>query len=216
MRKMLAACALLGLMAFVATDSNAQPGRFGGGGGTMFLLMNKGVQEEIKMTDEQKEKVNDKMKEMGPKMRELFGKGKDLTMEERAAKMKELQEGMNKEVSAILKPEQMKRLTQISRQQDVLTTLTTDEEAAKSLKITDAQKEKLKGIGDDMRKDMTELRKNKGDFKEMQEKMTALRKESKEKALKVWKELTGEPYEVKFELGVFPKGGKGKGKPKDD
>src|SRR5262249_3970502 len=135
--------------------------------------------------------------------------------EERQTKLKELQEAGTKEVNAILKPEQTKRLTQISRQQDVLRTLTTDEEAGKALKLSDEQKEKLKGINDDITKDMRELFKSgmKGNFQEMQEKMAALRKEGKDKALKVlsddqtkaWKDLVGEPFEVKFEFNFGKK-----------
>jgi hypothetical protein len=211
MRKVLAFGVLFGLMAFIASDANAQ--RFGfGGGGNLILLQNKGVQGELKLTDDQKDKLKATADEFGPKMFEIFQKGKDLSKEDREAKIKEIQDAANKEVKTILKAEQMKRLTQISRQQDVLRTLTTDEDVTKALKFSDEQKEKLKGISDDVRKDMQELfqgfKKDGGtDFTEMQSKMTALRKEGKEKALKVltdeqkttWKELTGDPFEVKFD-----------------
>ena len=73
MRKMLALGSLLSLMAIVPTQSHAQRpgGGFGGGGGVM-LVSNKSVQEELKLTDEQKEKIGEKMKGMGEKRKEAF------------------------------------------------------------------------------------------------------------------------------------------------
>ena len=46
------------------------------------LLANKGVQDELKMTDDQKEKVTDMMKDLGEKRKESFTKLKDLPKEE--------------------------------------------------------------------------------------------------------------------------------------
>lgn len=217
MRKWLACCALLGLMVLVASDTNAQ-GPLGGGGG-FGLMLNKGVQQEIKLTDEQKEKLGEKMKEMMPRMFELLTKTKDLSKEERQAKFKEIQAATDKEIATILKPEQAKRLKQIVRQQSIVASLTADEEVIKAVKLSDDQKKKLAEINDEAMKDLQELSKGKGAFsKENQEKIAAVRKEAKEKAMKLlteeqmktWKELTGEPYEVKFEGFPFPK------KKKDD
>jgi Spy/CpxP family protein refolding chaperone len=228
MRKMLAPMALFGLIAFLTIEANAQ--RQGGGmgrGGQTILIMNKSVQEEIKLTDEQKDQVKEKMAGIQEKQKENFGKLKELSKEERGEKMAAMQKEINaevaKELSTILKPEQSKRLKQIERQQTVLVALTNDEEVVKVLKITEEQKEKLKALNEEFTKESGELRKSGGkdNFKETQEKVTALRKETTEKAVKVltteqaakWKELTGEPFEVKNEFGG---GGKGKRKKKDD
>ena len=218
MRKVIGILVVFGLVAIVTFNANAQRPGGGFGGGGFGLLMNKGVQEELKLTDEQKEKIQAVGTELG---KGGFGFKKDQTKEEREKAAKERIEKTNKAVADILKPDQAKRFKQIERQQDVLVTLNTDEEVVKEIKLTDEQKDKLKGIRDDMTKEMSGLfgKGKGGDFKEAFEKMNTLRKESKEKALKVltadqtakWKEITGAPFEV--QLGGF--GGFGK-KKKDD
>lgn len=218
MRRLLPICALFGIMAFLATDSYAQRPPFGGGG--FGLLQNKGVQEELKITSEQKDQIAEKAKSVGGGFGD-FAKLKDLSKEEREEKMKtmakESREKSQKAIAEILKPEQISRLKQIERQQSVVSTLSNDEDVKKELKLSEEQIEKLKGISDDSRKEMQGLF---GGFKdnpsEAREKMAALRKEATEKAVKVlddaqakkWKDLTGEPFEVKLEgRGNFGKGG---------
>jgi hypothetical protein len=218
MRKMLASFALLGLIALVTMDANAQrPGPGFRPGAS--LITNKSVQDELKMTDEQKEKADEKSKALFTNLRDIIGKVKDLPKEERMEKMqkmmKEQSEKLQKELAAILKPEQTKRLKQIERQQNALNTMTSDEEAVKELKVTDEQKEKLKGISDQLNKDLRELKGGavKGDFREAMEKQSAARKEASEKAVKVlttdqqdkWKDMTGAPFTVKQEPFGFPK-----------
>ena len=66
MRKMFGLFVIGGLIAVVASDSNAQRpgGGIGFGGGGFGLLLNKGVQEELKITDEQKEKITAASKDL--------------------------------------------------------------------------------------------------------------------------------------------------------
>jgi len=222
MRKILIFGSLTALMIMVTNQADAQrPGGgggrgMGGRGGPMMYLVNKGVQEELKVTPEQKEKIDAASKESFSKMGEIFTKFKDLPKEERSEKMqaamKEINDNAMKEIA--LKPEQAKRLKQIEIQQNPLATFVTNEEVAKELKITDEQKTKLKDLRETSDKDLAEMRKSggggKGGFnKEAQEKMAAARKEASDKALKMltaeqlgkWKELTGEPFVVKFEFG---------------
>ena len=84
----------------------------------------------------------------------------------------------------------------------------------KELKITDDQASKFKGLSEDLTKESGELRKGfKDNPKDTQEKMSALRKEFSDKAVaaltsdqkKTWKDMTGEPFEVKFEGGTRKK-----------
>jgi len=95
-----------------------------------------------------------------------------------------------------------------------------EEDVQKKIALTDDQKEKIKLIGEDFRKDGDDLRKSVGtNFQELFPKMAALRKEANERALavlkddqkKAWKELTGAPFEMKMEFGQF-----GGGRPKKD
>lgn len=221
MRRVLIGCALFSVMAYVVTQANAQ--RFGGGmAGGIGLLMNKGVQEELKITEEQRDKIGEMMKGMFDKRKEEFLKFKELPKDEIGAKMKKMMKEINesamKELKDVLKPEQIKRFKQIERQQNVVITLTNDEEAAKELKVTDEQKEKMKELVDELEKERGGLFKEKGDFKERADKMAALLKETNEKAIKLltdeqvakWKEMTGTPFTIKFE------GGFGKKRKKDD
>lgn len=213
MRKMFGLLVIGGVIAFVATDANAQRpggGGFGfGGGGGFTLVQNKGVQEELKITEEQIASIKTASEKVNKDFpRPKFGKDNTMSKEEREKANKDRAEATTKALAEILKPEQAKRLKQIERQQDVAVTLTTDMDAVKELNLSDEQKDKIKALIDDNRKEMPKFSKD-TNFKELQEKITTLRKELKEKTLKVlnedqtkkWKELTGAPFEVKFEFG---------------
>jgi len=182
-------------------------GGFGGGGGYM-LLRNKGVQQELKLNDEQTEKVTKLAEEIGTKTRE---KSEGLSKDERREKMPEIMRAANEEArkaaKEILKPEQLARFEQIELQQRGLTAFA-DPKVQDKLSLTADQKTKIREIGTSNREQMTEIFQNAGnDRAAAMEKMTALRKESLEKALgvltddqkKSWKDLTGEPFEVRFE-----------------
>ena len=221
MRKLFGLLVVGGLIAMLTTDANAQRPGFGGGG-SMFLLQNKGVQEELKITEEQIGKIKTASEDLQKKFpRTQFGKKDERTAEEKQKAAKERTEATAKAVAEILNKEQATRLKQIERQQSPSTTLTTDEETVKAVGLTDEQKEKIKGIAEENQKEMRGLFTGGGFNKEATEKMATLRKELKEKTLKVlteeqtkkWSELTGAAFEVKFEFG----GGKGTTpKKKDD
>ncbi|HEX3150097.1 MAG TPA: hypothetical protein VHR66_18615 [Gemmataceae bacterium] len=213
------------------------------------IVNNKGVQKELKMDEDQikacSEKVvggfggglfggfgkggkgkelTDEQKEKGMKMLEKIGTLKDVPEDKLEEKIREVfkeeLEGPMKEVEKILKPEQMTRLKQISRQQGGPAAYLKSENVA-DLKITDEQKKKLKEINDELQKDVQELRAGAGGGKggfgplppETREKITALTKEATEKAVDVltaeqkskWKTLIGEPFTVTFERPTRPK-----------
>ena len=199
--------------------------------------MNQGVQKEIKMDEDQVKAVREKVAPLGFGFGRGFGRGKgkgEITPEakerftkmfEKIGELKDVPEDQledkiretfkdeiekpTKEVEKILKPEQMKRLKQIARQQGGPSAYLKAENV-KDLEITKEQKSKLKEINSDLQKDMAELRGGgMGGFRispETREKMTALTKEATDKATAVltdkqktkWKELTGEPYTVQF------------------
>jgi hypothetical protein len=191
------------------------PGMFGGGGIGM-LAQNKSVQEEIKLTDDQATKVKDYGTKAGEKAREEFQKLQDVPQEERREKMQAMMKTANeeaeKELGGILKPEQMKRLKQISLQQRGAQAVN-DPEIEKALKLTDKQKEDVKTITTESQKALQELRPPPGQGgggapnPETQKKIQDLRKDTNEKVVsvlhddqkKTWKELTGTPFEVKRE-----------------
>jgi hypothetical protein len=206
------------------------------------LLNNSGVQKELKLDEEQIKAVqemnktsgfgfggfgkgkggfDDAAKERMTKMFEKLGQLKDVPEDKLDDKIREVFkeeiEGPTKAAEKILKPDQAKRLQQISRQNAGVRGLI-GEETAKELKLSDDQKGKIKSISTELDKDVAELSPmGKGGFggfgggrvsPETREKIANLRKEAMEKATEVlsadqktkWKELTGEPFEVKLEF----------------
>ena len=201
----------LGVSALLASPAFAQGRGRGFGGGGAMLLGNESVQTELKVDDGQKDKLKSLAEETNSKMREAFQSLQDVPQEERQEKMrekmKEVNEGMEKSLVDILRPEQMKRFKQITRQvQGIQALLAADTQ--KEMKITDEQKGKLEELANESQTQSREIFQNAGDDRAAaMEKITALRKETNEKALnlltdaqkKQWKEMTGEPFEVKFQ-----------------
>jgi len=198
---------LLGAVALLAGQTVGQekerPGR-GAFGNAAGLVMNPSVQKELKLSDEQIDKAKKAAQEVFGKFRDDFTKLKDSTPEERAEVMHKVSDEAYKQLGDVLKSEQIKRLRQIELQQVGLSSPT----AQKALKLSDEQKDKVKKIAEETREKGRDLSKDfKTDPKGTLEKMSTLRKEGSEKQLgvltddqkKQWKEMTGEPFEVKFE-----------------
>ncbi len=207
----------LGLAAVLSPAAMAQGGGrggFGGFGGGM-LLSNKSVQEELKLTSEQTEKVTKWAEEQRAKGQETRTAIQDTPEADRPAKIAEIgkknAEELAKFSKEVLQPEQAKRFRQISLQSRGLGVFAgpgADAKVAEELKLTDDQKTKLgdlvKELGEKRREIMADAN---GDFTAAREKMTPITKEYTEKAhavltddqKKAWKELVGAPFEVKFE-----------------
>lgn len=238
MRRLLA---LMALCVLVVATAQAQRGGGGFGGGfaqsPAQLLANKSVQEELKLTDEQKDKLKTVGEKIAADMKGAFAGGaklgKDSSKEDREKAMAKFQEVMKennakamKEIAPILKPEQLTRLKQIERQQ-MRMNLFTDAEFVKEVGITEEQKEKLKSIseesGKDSREIMSAVRAKEMDWKDGLKKVEAVNKDAMEKAMELMKDdqkakyktLVGEPFELKMEFGGGFGGGKGKNPDKD-
>jgi hypothetical protein len=189
------------------------------GGGGIMLLSNESVQKELKVTDEQKEKLKKFAEDLGPKMRERMqgafqgggGGDREAMMAKAQEAMKKLNAEAMKELAdaKVLDDGQMKRFKQIQIQSQLQREgpgVFAAEEVQKSLKLTDDQKDKLKGLAGEMRKDMGEL--GRGFDAEAMQKRRAVTKEYTTKAMETltdeqksaWKELTGAPFEVKFDV----------------
>lgn len=179
----------------------------GRGGGAM-LLANPGVQKELKLTDEQLGKAETWVRDQQGKTQERMQSLRDASAEERREAMAKYEAETKKAIAEILKPEQMKRFDQIHMQQMGIAAFM-DETVVKALKITDDQREKVREIQMAM---MTEMRESfqpggGGDPQANMAKMNTLRKTTFDKAVALmtadqkaaWKDLIGEPYEVKFE-----------------
>jgi hypothetical protein len=220
MRKMLLTAVLVGLM---AVPLFAQ--RPGGGGErpvTVFVLLsNKGVQEELKLTDKQKEAAGEVSKNYMAAVTKAGFRDKD-------AREKAGEEATKAAAKIVdeLKAEQKKRLNQIEVQVLGIRAFT-KEEVASALKLSDKQKDEIKEVAEETGKDVRELMKDVGRDKdkrtEAMTKVAKLRKEAINKITKsfsdeqkkTYKDLTGEPFEYKPEFGG---GGRrpGKGAEKKD
>jgi Spy/CpxP family protein refolding chaperone len=197
------------LLAAPALAQRGQGGRGGpGGGGAMFLLANEGVQKELKITDEQKDKLKAASEKFQADNKDEIAKLRDRNtpQEDRAEIRKKISEASAKALSGILKPEQEKRLKQIEMQQQGAFAFA-DPEVQKTLKLTDDQKDKIKTINEEAGKAMREAFQGGGGGRpspEAAKKMADMRKETKEKIdavltpdqKKAWKDMTGEPFEM--------------------
>jgi hypothetical protein len=214
---------VLGAVALLASPALAQqPGRgFPGMGGmgqnaAMLIQFNKGLQDELKVDQDQLTKIREATTKVREDFRDEFAKLRDAKPEEREAIMKKLGEANEKAVVGCLKEDQVKRFNQIQLQLKGIA-MFTDEKVQKELKLNDEQKEKIKEIAKDLDKERTALMPRfepgvKPDFSKLQEnmqKIQSLEKEAKANATKVLnadqkkqvKEMTGEPFELKIEFG---------------
>lgn len=202
---------VLGAVLLLTSTAAAQ--RFGpfGGGGKAMLLMNPDVQQELKLSEDQIAKVKEVSQSVFEKNKETFAKLKDTPKDQLREKMQEIAKAIGEETDKalkdVLKSEQTKRLRQLELQQRGFDAFS-EADVQKELKLGDEQKEKIKTLSDDARKEASELFQGgaKGNFQETMTKVQAMRKDTLEKVLatlkddqkKSWKELTGEPFEFKF------------------
>jgi Spy/CpxP family protein refolding chaperone len=223
--KMVLACGLVALLVAPAQAQRPGGGRgfgFGGGGfgGGALLLANKSVQQELKVDEAQAAKLNTLAQDQMEKQREQFQKLQDLSQEERREKIQELSRtsaaALRKELEEVLKPEQIKRFQQIQIQQAGILGAATMPRVQETLNLTDEQRTKLRTIQEEQQESMRDIFQSAGDDRAAaMTKMADLRKKTNEKALAVltdsqkasWKDLTGEPFEVRIEPGQGPGGG---------
>jgi Spy/CpxP family protein refolding chaperone len=204
-------------------------GGFGFGGAQMGpgLLLNKSVQEELKLTDDQKAALTKIQTKQREEMKKAFESG---DKEKARETFQTIQQATNKEIAKVadtLSADQKKRFKQIRVQVGGLAAFS-DAEIAKDLNLTDKQKEEIKGIEEDSRRDVGEIFKDaQGDperMREAQQKIQKVRADATAKALKAlnedqqakYKEMTGAKFDFRPDpFGRGGRGGRGKNKNKD-
>ena len=211
-------------MTFSSAAIAQPPGRgpgggFGGGpgrGGELGLLFDERVREELEIVDSQVEELRGLMDGMRNKMREMFSGLRDLSQEEREAKFAELREKaasareeIQEQVNGVLLDHQVERLKQIAFQRQLQGGVDgfTSDRVGEALNITEAQREKLEGMREELEA-------------EYREKLAKIREELREKVLSVLdssqraklEELTGEPFDFGRGQGG-PQGRPGQGRP---
>ena len=202
MKKLVILAVAFGVTIALAPQCWAQRGQGRGAGGfnpagnRLMLLNQKSVQDELKLSDEQTGKIT----ALAEKQRGSFASLRDLSQEERQKKIAERNKENETELAGILKDDQLKRLKQISLQQQGGHALS-DPEVATALNLTSEQKEKVASISSETQSETRGLFQE-GGGAEARTKIDELRKKSGEQLLGVlsadqqskWKELTGEPF----------------------
>jgi Spy/CpxP family protein refolding chaperone len=179
------------------------------GGGAAGLVVNKSVQKELKLTAEQVKDLPPAIRKVREKHQADLAQLRDLEPDKQVALMKTVADESMKAIAEILKPEQTKRLKQIDRQQWVFAYVISAE-VAKDLKLTDDQKDKVKNVCKEYTQEVTRLAVGSGRpfDQESHEKLTKASLAAFVEVLtddqrKTWKELIGEPFELKADPAPF-------------
>jgi Spy/CpxP family protein refolding chaperone len=204
-RLMVFALVILGVGASSALAQPPRGGRGGAGmmGGPMMLLNQPSVQQELKITDEQKLQIQ----EAAAKLRASAGSLQGLDPSELQQKRQEMARESERTASKILHRDQMKRLKEIALQVQGARAFS-NPDLAKALDLTDEQKEKIKATegGRGPRPEPG------SDPQAAQKRMEEMHKANLDKVMNIltpdqkakYKEMTGEPFTGKIE----PPGGR--------
>jgi Spy/CpxP family protein refolding chaperone len=178
-------------------------------GGPFFVFRDK-AQEELKLSDEQKQKLQEKFPEYVEATMKVFEKTKDAPPEEREKAMQEHRKESEGKLSALLKDvldaRQQERLFQLQLRQAGVFALIGENLAFKPLKITEEQRRKFKEVIQAMEKKIEPLAREGregGNPEEIMAKVKKVRKEHEGKIEAIltdaqkqqWKELLGKPYD---------------------
>jgi hypothetical protein len=163
------------------------------------FLSNPDIQKELKLNDEQIDKLKAALGKMMDKYKDDMAKFPQLSPEEQQKKMMAFNEDNNKVVSGVLDAKQWKRYKQIQWQANGVAALH-DPDLQKELKFSDEQKKKIDSIFNDAGKKMQEMikagersqEKYQTLFKDVEKKANDVLNEDQQKNLK---ELKGPPFQ---------------------
>ncbi len=175
--------------------------------GGSFLVSRDKVQDELKLTDEQKEKLEQHLRDLLPDVVRFFENIHDLKPEERKKELQAYRPKARQKLAALLKEtlseDQRKRLRQLDLQREGLR----NGEIWKDLQVTDKQRKQFMPMMQQAQKEsqmlMEELHQS-GKLKEIQPKVIKVRDdlEAKLEALltdaqkKQWREMIGKPMNM--------------------
>lgn len=179
--------------------------------GGPFLIFRDKVQEELKLSDGQKEKLGEALPEHIQATMKAFEKLQDAKPEEREKAMQEHRQKSNEKLSKalneVLKADQQERLFQLQLQQAGPFALLGEHKAFAKLKITRAQRKQFLEVVQQMHKKIEPLAKKAQEEGNPEEVRSAAMKVRKEHADKIeallsgeqkkhWKELLGKPFSL--------------------
>jgi Spy/CpxP family protein refolding chaperone len=226
-------CASAALVCVCASHVSAQGrggfGGFGGGGfGKTSLIGNEQVQKELKVSDDQKKKLEEITDAYRDETRKLVPR--DTPRDQFRAKFEETKGQRDKltadaeaKIDGVLAIDQKERLDEIVIRVGGVSALQQDKMAEK-LNLAADQRAKIKAVFEERDKkrqaDREAARNNaagaRPDFNAMRERFEAERKETTEKVTAIltadqkasWEKMKGEPFELKFERGQGGPGGR--------
>jgi hypothetical protein len=179
--------------------------------GGPFIVFRDKVQEELKLSDDQKQKLLQEFPNHVQATMKVFEKIKDLQPPEREKEMQQHRRKSDEKLSAVLKDVlnagQQERLLQLQLQQAGAFALLGQHEAFVPLKITDEQRRQFMEVVQEMHKKIEpvikEVEKG-GKPEEIRPRVMKIRKEHEakieelltEKQKKQWKDLLGKPFDL--------------------
>ena len=174
-------------------------------GGPFFVSRDK-VQEELKLSEDQKQKLRKKLSADIQETKEVSGKLKALKGGEREKMMQPFYENLETFLKENLTADQLKRFEQLKLQYDTPSIMLRPEIVTK-LNITDEQRQKFMGAIQDMQKEIAPLlkeAKSGGNPQEILLKVTRLRQDCQGRIVillndaqrKQWEEMTGQPFVI--------------------
>ncbi len=177
-----------------------------------FVVLRAKVQEDLMLSQEQKDKLDQHLQEQIPEIMQLFQKIDGLKGEEREKELKAYRPKAQEKLAAFLKEtlkdSQRKRLRQLELQQEgALALWHGDAQLGKDLKITDEQRKQFMAVVQDMQKKIEPLIKEAqsgGNPQEIGPKIMKIRREHEGRIVdlltdaqkKQWRELLGKPLDL--------------------
>jgi Spy/CpxP family protein refolding chaperone len=180
-------------------------------GGGIFVIFRDQVMEELKLSDEQKQKLLDQFPEFVQATMHVFERIQDAKPEGREKEMQAHREKSEAQLTSFLKEvlddKQRARLFQLQLQQAGVFALLGENEAFKPLKITAPQRKRFRELVHDMEKKTQATIQEAGNEPKPEEILPRVRKIRKDYAgkleallsegqKKAWKELLGKPFEL--------------------
>jgi hypothetical protein len=179
--------------------------------GPPFLVFRAKVQEELKLSDEQKKRLEKRLQDTVQDAMQFFQNLQDAKPEERQkehhAYVEKAQQKLTAFLEGALKEEQVKRLRQVMLQREGLFALMGHAEIVKELEITDRQRQQFFEVAQEFQKKIESLLKEAqkaGKPEEIRPKMMKIRKEHEgrfealltDAQKKQWKEMLGKPLDL--------------------
>ncbi len=178
--------------------------------GPRFNVFREKVQDELKLTGAQRNKLDERRDATLQEMQQTFEKAQDLKPEDRPKTIGEYRQKADQKLEAFLKEtlkeDQLKRLRQLILQQEGMSAVG-QPDVAKELNMTDDQRKQFMTLMQDLHKKVEPLLKQAqegGDPQEIGPKIMKLRKEQEGKLeavltdaqKKQWKEMLGKPFDL--------------------